>query len=285
MIYNLNGDVPINVCDVNGDALDCAYDSDGNTIYRKDIALKVMSYNVGQWYIGSGTNIPADKDAEYYALQNGMIKNANADIVCLCEYWDTFSKAGRTALSLLSQYYPYVETMGGTSGYFGRAICSKYPVTNYAHHSFANESSRYYDSATVMVNNVPITVIITHLNVNSISKRADQISELIAFLQTQDRFIACGDYNMLHCKTIEDEDYLAIMQPIINAGLHSANCTDFGFLETYSDQPTGTYTGCLDNIITSPNITITNAYVDTSKLTDGIADKVDHMPLIAEMTV
>ena len=286
MIYGINGNQLSSVYDASGNALQSAFDVEGNEVFSGDRpSIKVMSYNVGQWYYGGGDNVPADKDAAYYELQNGMIQNADADIACFCEYWDIFSKTGRTAQSMLSQYYPYIETMGGSNGYFGRAICSKYPITNYVHHSFSNESSRYYDSATIMIDDIPITVVVTHLNVNDRTKRSAQIAELITFLQTQERFIACGDYNMLDCKSVSGEDYAAIMQPIINAGFHSANCTNFGFLETYSDQPTGTYTGCLDNIVTSSNITITDAYVDETKLSDNLTERTDHMPLIATLTI
>lgn len=284
MIYGVDGVSVSAVYTKNGVELTQAYDIDG--IGLIPFSLKVMTYNVGQWYVGGGDNVPADKDADYYLLQNGMIADADADILFLCEYWDIFSKSERTALSMLSQYYPYVVTKSGGGGYFGRAICSKYPITNYVSHQYSNETSRYFDSATVTVNGEEITAVVTHLNYNANrSIRVAQLDQLISFLQTLDTFICCGDYNMLDCKSTSGADYIAMMQPLLNAGFHCANCADFGFLETYSDQPTGTYTGCLDNIVTSSNIQITNALVDTSKLTDSIADKTDHMPLIAELTI
>lgn len=278
-IYNVSNTQIYQAFDIDAASLAKAYNKDGNEVFSA--TLKVMSYNVGQWYYGSGDNVPEAKDEEYYNLQNGMIANADADILCICEYWDIFSKTGRTALSLLSQYYPYIETQGGSSGYYGRAICSKYPLTNFTHHAYTNESARYYDSATVTINDTPITVVVTHLNVDDRSKRSAQVAELITFLQQQTRFIACGDYNTLDCKNTSGADYTAIIEPLLNAGFHCANCSDFGFLETYSDQPTGTYTGCLDNIVTSANIDILSASVDTTKLSDGLTEKTDHMPLIA----
>ena len=36
---------------------------------------------------------------------------------------------------------------------------------------------------------------------------------------------------------------------------------------------------------TSSNITIKDMYADTTKLTDGITDKIDHLPLIAELII
>lgn len=90
---------------------------------------------------------------------------------------------------------------------------------------------------------------------------------------------------MLDCKSTSGSDYTDVIEPILAAGFHSANCTDYGFLVTYSDQPNSTWTGCLDDIVTSGNIEITSAEVDTTKLTDNIGDKVDHMPLIATVVI
>lgn len=284
MIYSVSGSTLNSVNGINGNTLSTAYDVDGEVVFPAlPTDLKVMTYNVGQWYIGSGTNVPADKDAEYYALQNGMIANADADILFLCEYWDTFSQAGRTALSMLSQYYPYIETRNGGSGYYGRAICSKYPLSNYTHHAFSNESSRYYDSVSVTIGGTSLKLVVTHLSTDA-SKRSVQIGELITFLSSQDMFICAGDFNPLTiCNgvTTEADDYTNIIMPLLNAGFHLANCST-RFMYTYNDD---TWNGCLDNIVTSSNITIEDAYVDETKLTDGIGDKVDHMPLIAELQI
>lgn len=287
MIYDKNGNQLQTVYGKDGQPLSAAYSKDGTQIYPDGpITLKVMTYNVGQWYYGSGDNVPADKDAAYYALQNGMIQAHNPDVLCIQEYWKVFSKTGRTALSMLQQYFPYIHEQGGNSGYFGRCICSKYPISNYTVRTYANESNRYYDSCTITVNGVPITFTNTHLDVNSQDKRDEEIVELIAYLQTQQRFIACGDYNtaiMYADKT--RPAYIKNIKPYLDAGFHVANCDDFGFLYTASDMPTGTWNGCLDNIITSPNMTFTSVEVDETKRTDGLTENIDHMPLIAVIEI
>lgn len=289
-IYNKSGVVIAEAFDKSGSNLSTAYDKNGNIVFTSSpITLKVMDYNVGQWYYGGHVVVPADKDAEYYALQNGMIQRANPDILCLEEYLTEFSATGRSAYTMLQQYFPYIHEVNGTgtvSSGTGRCICSKYPITNYVSHQYTQTGSpRYYDSCTVTVDNIPITVVVTHLNYDANNKtpRLNQLAELITFLQGQTRFIACGDYNMLDCKSTEGVDYTDMMIPLLNAGFHCANCSDFGFLETYSDQPTGTYTGCLDNIVTSGNITILSASVDTTKLNDNLTERTDHMPLIATL--
>lgn len=285
-IYNRNGEVLTSAYNNSGIAIQTAYDIDGNAVLT--VGLKIMQYNVGSWYDGSHDNVPSAKDTEYYNLQNGMIQADDPDILCLEEYTKEFSKTGRTAKSILEQYFPYIHEQGGDSATVttGRCIASKYPISNYTTHQYSTSGSpRYYDSCTITIGKMPITVVVTHLNYNADNNtaRIGQLTELISYLQTQTRFICCGDFNMIDCKSTSGADYIAMMIPLLNAGFHCANCSDNGFLVTYSDEPTGTWTGCLDNIVTSSNITITDAYVDETKLTDGISDRTDHMPLIAEL--
>lgn len=285
-IYDLQGNSQNSAYSLT-EELNVAYDIDGNIIFRKQspATIKVMSYNVGQWYYGSGDNVPADKDSAYYALQNAMIQNADADVVFLVEYWKLFSKTGRTALSLLEQYYTYIHEQGGESGYFGRCICSKYPITNYTVHTYSG-TSRYYDSCNITINGTVITLVVTHLDTSN--ARFTQITELINYLSTLNSFVCAGDFNTLTITgtvTTDATDYTNIIVPLLNAGFHCANCSNHGFLVTYSDEPTGTYVGCLDNIVTSENIQIISASVDTTKLTDGLTERTDHMPLIATLTI
>ncbi len=284
-IYDVNETRVMKAYDLNGDMPSLAYDIEGNLVYTKEpITLKAMTYNVGQWWCGTGSNVPAEKDEMYYALQNGMIQNVNADVLFLNEYRDEFSETGRTALSLLEQYYPYIETRSGGKGlYIGRAICSKYPLLNYQTHSY-NNGNYYYDSADILVDGIPITIVVTHMPTVEDSRLAC-IPVLISFLKQKSRFICCGDINTLDCRSESGADYTNMIVPLLDAGFNLANCSEFGFLVTYSDTPSGTYVGCLDNIITSPNISINSAHVDTTKLTDDITDRVDHMPLIAELEI
>lgn len=282
-VYDGLGNELVAVYDGYGNEIGYAYDGYGNLIFQKaPVELKVMQYNAGNWYIGSGTNVPAEKDAEYYALQNAMIQNANADILCINEYWDVFSKSGRTSLSLLEQYYPYIEARNGDTQYYGHAICSKYPIESYVTNAYSTDSRRYYDKAIINVNGKRINMICTHLFPSSHTLREVEAKELFDYAEALDNFIICGDFN-IPVTSITDSEYIAEYKQFVDTGCHLANGGNFGFMVTSSDEPDGTWTGCIDNIITSPSINMLNAYVDTTKLTDAIADRVDHMPLIAEI--
>lgn len=280
MIYDLYGSAIATAYDVNGESLESAYDLSGNQIYSSSITLKIMTYNVGQWYYGSGTNVPAAKDSDYYALQNGMIQQINPDILCIQEYWKQFSKLPRTAISMLQQYFPYIHEQGGNSGYFGRCVCSKYPISNYTVRTYSAEANRYYDSCTITVNGTPITVTNTHPSVDTQDHRDAELVELINYLQTQTLFIACGDYNT--AITSDDKtniQWIKNIKPFLDAGFKSANCDDV-FYYTASDIPDGTWNGCLDNVIVSSNIDILSAYVDETKRTDNLPERIDHMPFV-----
>lgn len=283
-VYSKNGDVLQSVYSKDGHSLTAAYSKSGAQIFPDGpISLKVMSYNVGGWYIGSGTNVPAEKKDLYYALQTGMIEDNNPDVLVIQEYLANFSADGTSALTMLQGLFPYVHVI--TSGtYFGRAICSKYPITNYVERSYTAEPNRYFDSCTITVNGTPITFVNTHLGLTQANLTAE-IQQLIPYLQTLTRFVACGDYNTGITPTsanVESTEYINNVKPFIDAGFNTANFGNFGFLLTCVDRNNQTHY-YLDNIYTSGNISVSDAYVDDTKLSDLIDDPIDHMPLIADI--
>lgn len=282
MIYDIDGNPISSVYDVSGNLLNSAYDVDGNKIYQREI--KVMTYNVGGWYIGSGRNVPSAEKQEYYALQTGMITDNDPDVLVIQEYLANFSDDGTSALTMLQSLFPYVHTK--TSGtYFGRAVCSKYPITNYTERQYTQESSRYFDSCTITIGGVPITFVDTHLGLTQ-ANRDPEIVQLINFLNMQSRFVCCGDFNTdigTASANTESTEYIDNVKPFIDEGFNSANFGDFGFKATYVDE--NDVPLYIDNIYTSSGIDITGVYVDTTKETDSIVEKIDHMPLVATLVI
>lgn len=286
MIYDIGGNVVPSAYNMSGENAVAAYDIDAEQVYPDTpLIIKVMTYNVGQWYIGTGTNVPADKDTYYYNLQNSMIADNDADIVIIEEYWKEFSQTGRTAKSMLEQYYPYIHEQGGDSGYFGRCICSKYPIYNYRVNTYANETDRYYDDCIIQVYNKRIHILVTHLG-TTVENRAPQITTLISYLGNKDYFICGGDYNTPHGYSAPPDK--TEIQSFLTAGFNLANCSTLGDFITSSNDPTSptTWKGWIDNICSSANLTPIAAYVDNRKLDayrDGLITKVDHMPFIATL--
>ena len=284
MIYSVNGTQLTAVYDVDATDLDIAYDVDGTVVFRKEeepLTLKVMTYNVGGWYTGTGDNVPSASDAAYYALQNGIISSQDADILCLEEYWTTFSKSGRSALDMLAQYYPYIHTEQGTTKYWGHVIASKYPIESYTKNTFASESQRYFDKAVINANGTLLNVIVTHLGLTP-EIRVTQSKELFDYVETLDNVILCGDFNI----NIENAEYFADdYQQFVNAGYHLANGGALGTFDTYCGSTDWTTAIPIDQIITSSNIAIDAVMADMTKTTDAIVDTIDHIPLIAEVTI
>jgi len=292
-LYALDGTPIISCYDYNSLPLIQVYDINGNRILINN-SIKVANYNVGQWYLGNHNNVPANRDAEYYALQNGIIQSIDADILLLEEYVDQFSKSGRTAYSLLSQYYPYIEARGGgsTTTTDGRCICSKFPISNYAVRVY-QQGGKYYDSCNVTIGNLVFTVFVTHLHWASglpDYDREAQVAELISVASQMQNVIIGGDFNTAIGGSATEEQnterYNTFVKPFVDAGFNSANFSKFGNFVTCIDGPTvASSNWYLDNIYTSQNIEIVDAYVDTTKLTDGLSDKIDHMPLIATLQI
>ena len=288
-IYDISGNSLGAAYGKDGSALSAAYDKAGNTVWTAGpISLRVCSYNVGGWYIGSGTNVPADKDATYYALQNGTITDIDADILCMQEFWTQFSKLPRTAESLLSQYYPYIRTADGTATYTGRSICSKYPILSYTRHRFSGEN-RYYDDAGISVNGKTVHVFVTHLHPSDPSAKIREATELFSFIQSQGYtdYIVCGDFN----STLYDpfsETNAAIYNQFINAGCTLANAGAFGIKPTACNSANWSADSfAIDNII-AHGLSIDAVATDTRKTTDSafLADgKIDHIPIYADLTL
>lgn len=280
MIYDINGNVLSAAYSMDGTPLERAYDTGGNVVFISGMVptkstIKVVSYNVGQWYCGTGSLAPADKAEAYYALQTDIIERINADILFLQEYRSVFGASAPSVIATLCSKYPYICTTGvGSGGYNGRAIVSKYPLSGYTEHTYSAER-RYYDTATVTVDGHNITLINTHLGL-SLALRESEVEELIAYIKSLDsHFILCGDFNMVANATWE-EAYDSIVAPMLAEGWHLANGEN-GAVTTYygnEDKP-----AALDNIIS--DLPISDVYTDTTKLTDDISDTIDHVPLVA----
>ena len=289
-LYGKDGNELSQVFNPSGLEIGSAFNKDGGQVYSNVRTLKVMTYNVGEWYDGKHDNVPADKDADYYALQKGMILANNPDVLCMEEYTKQFSKAGRTANSLLLEcgFSYIIETKGDSptaSPANGRCIASKFPIADYTVRNFGDGSQLYYDTCVITVRGIQIHFVITHLHWDDRSKRTSEMETIVGLLRGFDRFVLCGDFNTTDCYDTSGADYTAVIQQLVSEGYHLANCGDFGFKITYSSYSDNNWTAVLDNIVTSSNITILNVAVDETKLNDNLTERIDHMPLVATLQI
>lgn len=298
MIYDVNGNPLSSAYDVEGTDLDYAYDVDGDIVFQKGtpINVKVMTYNCGQWYIGSGSGISTENESavKHRQLLNAIMTAQDPDILCIQEYWGIIGNT--SVITMLSEYFPYIQEVIPTgSSYFRHAVCSKYPISNFmtakleANPTFVTvaentNTGRFIDRFNVVINDKTYTVFNTHFG-DSSSVRADNTDWLLSAMSGLSNVIVLGDLNCT-CLNTSDADYIGVINKFLTAGYKSGNCTNFGFINTYASSSTTMAEGRPnDDIVVSSNIRVNNVYVDTTKLTDDIVEKIDHLPLVAELIV
>lgn len=286
MIYEVDGTPRGTAWDASGRQLTAAYDIEGNQVLADPVDMVVMTYNVGQWYIGNGSNIPTAKYAEYYALQREILAKYDADVVGFQEYYDPFS-SGHTVESVIGEYFT-AHVNNAISGYSAKAIYTKgYAIGDYQAISFITGSSQNYIKGSITVGGRTVWLLNAHLATSSQeANKVAQAAELCAAVSALDYFIIFADFNTV-CKSVNDTEYTTIMKQFIDAGYHSANCSEqHGFIDTWTGGTSlaDTWYPC-DQIITSANISINSVVADQTKVEDLIDETIDHVPLVAEITI
>lgn len=287
-VYNLNGQALANVYGVSGSSLSYAYDKSGNVIFTNaPVTLKVMTYNVGQWYVGNTNRVPAAQKTEYYNLQYGTFENNPVDVLFLQEYLNSWCDDDSSAQTdFIDPFFNHQEVTN-PSGYVGHSICTdNLTINNYTSHNFSINSGSYptYETAQIVVGGRTVNIINTHNDFRLAYQQGD-VTDLLSVIEDMEYFILCGDFNIdLSTEDTTSDQYQNSVKRFLDNGYHVGNCV-VDWIPTYfsTSSPTGgKYT---DQIVTSANITIDDLYAYTEKLSDGIGDKIDHLPLIAELTI
>jgi endonuclease/exonuclease/phosphatase family metal-dependent hydrolase len=286
-VYNKNGALLTQIFNKSGVELSSAYDANGIEVYSKSSSsLKVMTYNVGQWYIGDMNPVPITKKSEYYTLQNGIFDRHRPQLLFIQEYLNNWCADGSTASSLLDPYITDQEATNPT-GYIGHSICTNgFEIQNYTSHQFPTNKGNYptYETAQILYEGKTINIINTH-NDYYAQYQQSEIPTLLSAIANMEYFILCGDFNInLTSEDTSDDQYTINVKPFIDAGYHVGNLA-IDWIPTYFGTSSPTGGKYCDQIITSPNINISRLYADTTKLSDGISDKIDHIPLIAELVI
>lgn len=290
-VYNSNGDVVLTCFDSSGNTLGVVYDSVGNIISDEGSPLlKVATYNVGQFYSGNSNPIPTASKSAYSALQTSIFNNIKPDICLMQEATRLFCEDGTLSETFLSSWFDEFHLTRGDIGYQAHMIASKdMSVDDYTEHSFTDAVGNYpgYETGYITFNDKRIFICNTHISTSQSYQEA-QCAEMLQLVADKESFILCGDFNtVIFDKT--EEDWVNCIKPFADAGYNLANCGSFGIMPTYwatsSPNPSDGYTPATDFIITSSDISILYASTDKTKLTDGLNDKIDHVPLFAVLSV
>lgn len=128
---------------------------------------RILSWNVSSW---SETNKNGDRPLRFRSLMLDLIKQQQADIICLQEFWD--KEYGRDNYSVLQSFkevgYPYhyfvKSHLENKDQKMGVAIISKYPITDTASFYFGDDHfSEHLIYADIQFNNQKIRFFTTHL--------------------------------------------------------------------------------------------------------------------------
>lgn len=286
-VYDISENELNVIYDKNASLLVSAYDIDGAEIFHP-YDLKVMSFNVGSWY-GYAKYIPTAYSDRYYAFFQQLFDDHNADLLGVQEYCNAMGN--KTATNLLNDTFGNLYAVDRQSNptKAGRAIASKYPLSNTAEINFVKQSGeiRSFLTSTFKFSGKTIYFLTAHLALTATEQIA-QIQELLNYVSDKEYWILTGDFNV-RFDSVDAEGYSILIEPFLTEGYNSANGDAFGFFPSWCAGGSTTDWHCIDNIFTSANIDITNVYVDVSKITaynnGDFEYGIDHIPLIAELVI
>jgi len=273
-IYDFEGNTLSSALDIQGNMLSNVYDVYGNPILAK--TLKVMTYNT-QWFNGINSQ---------QAMQELIINNNNPHIIGFQEFSRNGQIGNVAETALLNYRY---RQMSNHYNYLFMA--SKLPLSNIEIADFVHQSgeTRAYMKCEINVYGKNITWINTHIDYISNVNQYAQMQEIFEMAEQAEYCIITGDFNSDALST-SDSDYINLYKPFVDAGYNLANSTaERGFTKTWTDSATATspseMTTATDNIITSENITIDSVVFDTTKFSYLNGQPIDHIPIIANLTI
>lgn len=279
MIYDIDATSLTNGYDDSG-LLTSAYNLGGSAALSKTITKTIMNYNVQKW---QGYN--ALKSIQDIAFSYG------ADIVGIQEWGTSAAQKieGEDAAHYLNgEGYDNVYITMDDKNH--KAIASKAVLTDYEETVYEQWSEkRSYTKAYFKMNGHKVALFNTHLDyqLDSADKFA-QAQELLNAVQNETYFVIVGDLNT-DCTDKNSTEYQNVVQPFIDAGYNVGNSpTGDSLIWTfYNGETAGDSTKIRppDNIITSSNITLGQADTIDTKLTAGLDLTIDHLPLVATITL
>lgn len=269
------------------------YDKNGNALNTNNpFQMTVMAFNVGSFYT-EWHPTPEEAGDVFFERNERIFESYNLDFAGLSE-WYKYIGSNESA-TLMDDFFPYwcaAYNMYSTNNH-ALTIGSSAKVLETYLKEYTMQSSpsqkRYYFKTYINFHGRRICCVLTHMDLYP-QVRAGQFLELMDILENEDYFVALGDYNFT-ITSVGDTEYNNSIQVALNKGFHSAQNANSLLMTHYNGKTvaSSTQSYALDNIITSPNITINSVVRDETKLTDGLCEQydiiIDHLPIVAELTV
>ncbi len=228
--------------------------------------VRIMTHNLGQFYNGV-TRCPDDEVEQYKAIYNQLIAKYQPDIIATQETPEYMNESNTVpGVTVFEKRYQNFE---GFSAYLGMRLATNYKLFEPKVTPFANEPERCYLKTHLYINGVKVALYNTHMGLSA-SARAEQLSQLLADMQTEEYVIACGDFNVA-----DFAEYAALR----NAGYLPASGGSHGNFPTYvSSSPSRMYP---DNIWVSGNLEIVKVQLE-KELFEEFGD---HRPLMITLRI
>ena len=245
---------------------------------RHPLLLKVGSFNVGNWTDGKSSNArvdPANVKAEGIKLRR-FLGNTNFDFL-LCEEatheFDKDYKIDAYEYCFKNNLPFYWKTKSSTEGspqVRQFLLTGKYELINVTYHDYECKSTRGYVTFECNISGRNITFIVCHLSLESSSDgiRQQEMEELANILKKCEYGVLCGDFNAFSI------DEFTTHFSEFNLSNHGY----YGDFNTWPVQGWESWNHCIDNIITTKSIKITNVLMGEIAMSD-------HKPLIAEIEI
>jgi len=234
------------------------------------LTLRVGTYNVGHFNQGKlGGYQGADPQAAMQRWRQ-WIKEQSFDVFFIQEWNRHFDKDGAmdATKQLLRPLFDNV-LFGKENRYIYNGIATNFKLSNLREVPLTHKEY-YITQADWQVGSVTITIMSVHVPWQE-RYHESSIDALIAELKRHKYFICAGDLNA------PDRNVLKIRA----AGIQVANGGDEGWFCTAAARCATTKTNVnIDNILTSPNITIRKVSAPNT----GLGDQ-DHLPLLAEVVI
>lgn len=269
-MYDINGNQIQTAYDIDGSPLLQVYDINGNPLINYDLA--VMTYNV-QKFNGRNAN---------QTMQERILQAYQPDIVGLQELGG--GSMPSLGVTLFADYQN--QFLGSDTNKSG--IVSKYALTNPTFTAYTQKASetRGYEKTYITVNGKQIALFNTHMEtIGSYAVHVAQMKQLFDDVQTENTFIAIGDFNA-ECHSTSDAEYTDTLKQWVDAGYNMVNWKAT-FTDSWFNGTTvagSNYKCPCDNIITSQDINIVRWVYDPIKL-EYESGAIDHIAVVAYLEV
>ncbi len=158
--------------------------------------IRVMSYNI---HVGFGMDKKLD-----LARIAAVIKRERADIVGLQEVDRGVERTGRVdqiaeLARLTGMDYAFAPNLRYQGGWYGVAILSRFPITNFEHRRYRNRREaerRGFIRAEIPIDDLRLQFVTTHLDYQFADGRLFEAEQLLRALDPiRDPLIVAGDFN------------------------------------------------------------------------------------------